>query len=130
MIDAEINFRDGIYVIEKAGEVNAIFGGEGLAEFLSNRGYEVEMIIINESIKPLDLLKKAMAHALQERREVPDEVVKDLIGSHLEFVDTIIQSNSYEEAYVSWKNKMSKSTIHSEKYNKGHIRSLGYFGEP
>jgi hypothetical protein len=130
MIDIEINVRDGIYVIEKAGEKNAILGGEGLAEFLRNRGYEVEMTIIDQSIKPLDLLKKYVAQAQKERKEVPSDVVEYLIRSHLDFVETIIQSNSYEEAYFSWKNKIKGIAQYEEAikcFNKSIELDARYF---
>jgi hypothetical protein len=120
MTDSEINVRDGIYVIERAGQTNVILGGKGLAEFLCDRGHEVEITIIDESIKPLDLLKKAVVGAQKECREVPDEVVRELIISHLEFVDIIIQSNSYEQAYAIWKNKIIISANHDKKSNNWH----------
>ena len=98
--------KDGNYIIENAGEENVVFGGEGLAEHLFNRGYDVETIIIDQSFKPLDLLKRIVTQALKEGKEVPFKVVDDFVKEHLSFVDLIIQSESYEDAYVLWKDRM------------------------
>ncbi|MDD1751618.1 MAG: hypothetical protein LUQ38_00825 [Methanotrichaceae archaeon] len=105
-IEIERIDKDGNYVIENAGEENVVFGGEGLAEHLFNRGYDVETMIIDQSFKPLDLLKRIVTQALKEGKEVPIKVVDDLVKEHLSFVDLIIQSESYEDAYVLWKDRM------------------------
>ncbi|MCJ7443063.1 MAG: hypothetical protein MUO26_00780 [Methanotrichaceae archaeon] len=91
--------RDGNYLIETAGEENIVFGGENFVEYLLGRPYEVETMMIDQSIKPLDLLKRIVAQAFKEGRDVPIEVVEDLVKEHLDFVDLIIQSESYEDAY-------------------------------
>ncbi|MDD1751631.1 MAG: hypothetical protein LUQ38_00900 [Methanotrichaceae archaeon] len=107
LIEIESNDIDGNYMIENAGEENVVFGGEGLAEHLLNRGYDVEIMIIDQSVKPLDMLKRIVTQALKEGKDVPHNVVEDLVKKHLDFVDLIIQSESYEAAYLLWKNRTS-----------------------
>jgi hypothetical protein len=98
---------DSHYVIENAWDENVVFGSEGLADHLLSIGYDVETTIIDRSVKPLDLLKSIVAQALREGKDVPDNVIEALVKQHLAFVDLIIQSKRYEDAYLLWKNKIS-----------------------
>jgi hypothetical protein len=103
--------RDGNYVLSKAEEINAIFGGEGIASYLKDRGHKVEMKRIDLSVKPLDLLKRIVSEALKKGKEVPAGQVEDIVQMHLDFVDLILQSQSYEEAYEQWKNRFSERSL-------------------
>jgi hypothetical protein len=94
--------KDCNCVIENEGD-DVLFGGEGLAEHLLKRGYDERTMIIDQSVKPLDMLKRIVTQALKEREKVQIKVVDDLVKEHLSFIDLIIQSESYEDAYVLWK---------------------------
>jgi hypothetical protein len=103
--------RDGKYVLSKAEETNAVFGEEGIASYLRERGCEVEMKTIDLPVKPLDLLKKMVSEALKQGKEVPARQVEDIVRLHLGFVDLILRHQSYEEAYEQWKNKFYAQSL-------------------
>lgn len=105
LIEQDIAERDGNYLIQKAEEENVVFGGAGLAEYLHHKGYEVNTLIFDWTAKPLDLLKIVVAKSIKEGKEVSTRTVEDLIRDHLDFVDLIIKSTSYDEACKLWKGK-------------------------
>jgi hypothetical protein len=105
LTEQDIIERDSNYLIQKAEEENVVFGGEGLAGHLHHKGYEANTLVLDWTAKPLDLLKRVVAEALIEGKEVPTSAVEDLVSEHLNFVDLVIGSMSYDEACKLWKSK-------------------------
>lgn len=108
LAEQDIVERDGNYLVQKAEEEKVVFGGDGLAEYLHDKGYEVETLIFDQVAKPLDLLKRVVVQALREGKEVPAKAVEDLVRDHLDFIELIISSKSYDEACELWKIKSQR----------------------
>ncbi len=108
LAERDIVERDGNYLIQKSEEENLVFGGEDIAEYLSCSGYEVNTLIFDWIAKPLDLLKRVVARALEERIEVPSKIIEYLVSDHLDFVDLIIDSMSYDEACEAWNSRLMR----------------------
>jgi hypothetical protein len=51
------------------------------------------------------LLKRVVAQALKEGKEVPAKAVEDLVRDHLDFIELIISSMSYDEACEAWNSR-------------------------
>ncbi len=90
------------------GRVICVDLGESGVEKLKNEGFKVKNEVVEESLKPLDLLEWKIKEEIFFGKEINDEEVKKLVSLHLKFIDYVLESRNFDEAYQKWKKDSCK----------------------
>ncbi len=95
--------HEGKYLDKRAKEVNMCLDASSeVKTYLRNLGYDVSEVSIDESCKPLDVLRERIKDEFTKGIKVSDEEMMHFINDHLTFSELIVEKN-YEEAYRIWK---------------------------
>ncbi len=93
------------YIVRKSREKDFCFdANQELIDQLEGFGLKVKNLMIEPSLKPLDILADELRREVLLGEQIPDERVRELVSQHLDFVDLILKSKSFEDAYYKWKN--------------------------
>jgi hypothetical protein len=119
VIEEEVKFemkcakREGSFIAQKARKNNVcIDANEEVERYLKNKGYDVELIEINRSYKPLDVLKRRIREGMIYGEEISDETISKLVRDHIRFID-IIKEKNFEDAYQIWADYYSREIRNS-----------------
>jgi hypothetical protein len=95
--------REAKYLSKRAKRRNICLGAHREVKlFLENCGYEVSEVVIDKSLRPLDLLCDMIREEILDGYIVPDDKMEQLIKDHVRFSNLIVEKN-YEEAYKIWR---------------------------
>ncbi len=91
------------YILSKKRKKPVLFDlNYELAEELKRRIGHIDWVVIDESWKPLDILTNLLRRKLSLEEKIEKEVFIQLVKDHLEFVDLILKSKDFDEAYEKW----------------------------
>ncbi|MEM2943531.1 MAG: hypothetical protein QW087_02170 [Methanomassiliicoccales archaeon] len=85
---------DSAVCVDSSGDLEASLRSEGI---------EVRKVIVDMPMLPLDILRNEMKYYITAGREIPDDLVERRIKEHLIFLDLVISSHSFDDAYSEWR---------------------------
>ncbi|MDH7508133.1 MAG: hypothetical protein QHH00_01885 [Methanomassiliicoccales archaeon] len=88
---------------ELTGHSVCVDSSGDLEEMLRSEGIEVKRVIVDSPVLPLDVLRSEMRWHMKQGREMPDDAISMRIKEHLEFLDLLIKSRTFDDAYAEWK---------------------------
>ncbi len=101
--------REANIIADRAvGESICLGASKEFIPFLEGKGFTVELIELDRSYSPLDVLRIKLTRSTLQGEEPPRKMVARLVGYHLKFTDLIIDSLNFEKGYQSWKEKYSE----------------------
>jgi len=105
LLDVEFSKKEGKYIAQMAEDGDVCLNlSEDIIEYLKSEGFEVSVISIESSRKPLDVLAARLRREILYGERVPDDVVRRLVGEHIRFIDLVLKED-FERAYERWKNE-------------------------
>ncbi|MBC7108150.1 MAG: hypothetical protein H5T41_05110 [Methanomassiliicoccales archaeon] len=88
---------------ELSGHSVCIDSSGDLEDMLRSEGVQVRRVVVDSPALPLDVLRWEMRYHMKQGREMPDDAISMRIKEHLEFLDLLIKSRTFDDAYAEWK---------------------------
>ena len=107
LLEAEFSRKEGKYIARAAEDGDVCLNlSDDIIEHLKSEGFEVGVISIERSRKPLDVLAARLRREILFGERVSDDVVRRLVGEHIRFIDFVLKENGFESAYEKWKDEV------------------------
>ncbi|MDF2957159.1 MAG: hypothetical protein OD814_000781 [Candidatus Alkanophagales archaeon MCA70_species_1] len=107
LLGAEFSKKEGKYIAWMAEDGDVCLNlSEDIIEYLKSEGFEISVISIENSRKPLDILAARLRREILYGEKVSDDVVRRLVSEHIKFIDLVLKENGFESAYEKWKNEV------------------------
>ncbi len=96
-------------VIAELGDASACIDTPSeLEDLLDARGLRVRKLVADESFLPLDMLRQEIRARKAAGWEIGDDAIAMRIRQHIEFVDMVIGSDTFDDACAKWSSSMKR----------------------